>query len=178
MTSDNSGEKGLPPMEPGEEKLYGEYALSFEQHMAEGQLPYHQQLKRARFMVAFYRQEIGEWVQRYRLWLRDAAYRQANGEVVARTHIGFQTKLRRAWKLYRLAQKLVGDLEQRRQMRLDLQHNPRPTNPYGRADWANMDEKQLYEYLELRYGIGYALQVMEEFRKARARNAYRPKRVA
>ncbi|MGE0252248.1 MAG: hypothetical protein AB7G80_06290 [Dongiaceae bacterium] len=178
MVSDKPGQGGPHFMDPGEEETQSSYALAFEQYMAEGQLPYHQQLKRARFMVAFYRQEIGEWVQRYRLWLRDAAYRQANGEVVARTHIGFQTKLRRAWKLYRLVQKLVNDLEHKRQFKLESQSNPKPSNPYGRADWANMDEKQLYEYLELRYGIGYALQVMEEFRKTKARNAYRPKRVA
>lgn len=135
------------------------YAHAYQTMTEEQALPHAVQIKRARSLIAFYRQQIRHLVFHYRLWLADAEYNRITGHAnTARSNPLFIATLRRAIGHYRQQQSISRDLCRR-------QKKSTVTGPH--PDFAQMNDQQIYEYLEMTHGVYFAQQVLDEMQKAK-----------
>lgn len=124
----------------------------------EQDLPHGLQLKRARSKAGLYRLEIQSCIYQYRMWLAKSEYLRVSGLChTPRTNSLHINRIRAMWNNYREQQKILHQMQRQQDSSL-----------HSANQAEEIYEQALHEYLELRYGIAFAENVMTEMRKVKS----------
>ncbi len=137
----------------------GHYPAYFTE-CTEYDLPHDLQLKRAQSKTGLYRLEIQSCIYQYRMWLAKSEYLRASGLChTPRTNPLHINRIRTMWNNYREQQKNLHGMRRRQESQNLSACEVNPTD--------NVYDQALEEYLELRYGIAFAYNVINEMRKVK-----------
>lgn len=109
--------------------------------------PDYVELTRAQAAVRRHRSQMRTLIQSYKIWRNQQPF--ANVQSILRL------KLQKAWTDYRDSQKFAQFLAHKDNMEF------KPSHPVRSEDFFLMSEERLYEYLETKYGPGFARKIVD-----------------